>query len=942
MADVFVSYSRSDKEFVGRLADGLKGRGKDVWIDVDGIRDAERFPEALKRAIEGSDAFVFIISPDSVASAFCEQEVQHAAVLNKRIVPVELRPVADDELPDEVRYRNWIAVESAGTPPTERVLTAIDTDLDWEQRHTRLMVRALEWDGSGRDRSFLLRGSDLAAAERWLTEGAGKDPGPTALEQEYVLSARQAAARRQRLFVGSSLAVAAVAVALLVFALISRGQAVSAETSAKAQALAAESLTQQSIDPELSILLAEAAVRDRVTYGENGTMFALRAAIDASTIRFRLPALPGARSCGITAAFDLASSSHRLAVGLCSNHVVLASDATGRIERSVTVPGTPANAVHYLADGSGLVVMAGKRVLELNSATGALLRETPVIRGVLGFSVDPRAPIVAIAAPTQLDFWDLRSGRLTVTRPAQLRALSVAWASSFTYNADGRQLLVTLAPPLGSSAPGLVLYDIAQQRVIATGLTAVSTAAFSADGRWLAAAELNTTGGTVVRVNARTLALDRHFRPITVPQVTVTVLAFSPDSRSLAYGLADGAAGLASANSGARIDAYLGDTTAISSESFSPDGKLVLTSSSDGAVRAWRAGGLARRTISASAAGGEMQADPGGFVVSGAQDLRTGPGLIVQRWLDDGQPAAPPLVLSRNLKTAAGVVAAGGRFALLVHQSSASGRRWSLQIWDIAARRLVRTLRHEIPSLNGTPAISADGRYVAIAVQPPFTGPAALTPTYLVLLDTVTGRSRTLGRTTCSQGWDGLAFSHDDRLLAGGTFCGDHITVWNVATGHQLGASLSLGGEMSQTAFRPDSRQLAIPSWDGRILVTPVPIPRDGRGIQTLTEDHQGVPIVAYSPDGRYLASGGLDHTVRVFDAHTLQELRVIAQPRATNQLAFADDSRNILSALSNNSGVSLWDACTDCESPAALLSLARTRVTRSLTPAERQEFGTG
>ena len=69
MPDVFLSYSRRDTDFVKRLADALKERGKDVWVDVNGIRDAEVFPVALRRAIEGSDAFVFVISPDSVASA---------------------------------------------------------------------------------------------------------------------------------------------------------------------------------------------------------------------------------------------------------------------------------------------------------------------------------------------------------------------------------------------------------------------------------------------------------------------------------------------------------------------------------------------------------------------------------------------------------------------------------------------------------------------------------------------------------------------------------------------------------------------------------------------------------------------------------------------------------------------------------------------------------
>jgi hypothetical protein len=34
-----------------------------------------------------------------------------------------------------------------------------------------------------------------------------------------------------------------------------------------------------------------------------------------------------------------------------------------------------------------------------------------------------------------------------------------------------------------------------------------------------------------------------------------------------------------------------------------------------------------------------------------------------------------------------------------------------------------------------------------------------------------------------------------------------------------------------------------------------------------------------------------------------------------------------------------LWDACTDCENPTALLALARSHVTRSLTAEERRTF---
>jgi YVTN family beta-propeller protein len=208
VADVFLSYSRRDGEFVRRLAAALQERGKDVWVDVEGIRDAEVFPEALRRAVEASDAFVFVLSPDSVGSSFCVEEVEHAASLNKRIVPLALRPVTDVEVPEGVRVRNWIPAGGEWDFETTvaRVLKALDTDLEWEREHSRLTVRALEWEQAGRDSSFLLRGADLKAAERWLASSAGKDPGPTALEREYLLAARVRVRRTRTLMAAGSLA----------------------------------------------------------------------------------------------------------------------------------------------------------------------------------------------------------------------------------------------------------------------------------------------------------------------------------------------------------------------------------------------------------------------------------------------------------------------------------------------------------------------------------------------------------------------------------------------------------------------------------------------------------------------------------------------------------------------------------------------------------------
>ncbi len=77
-------------------------------MDTDGAV----FPEALRRAIEESDAFLFVIAPASVESPYCEQQIEHARMLGKRILPVLRTKVPDDALHEEVRDRNWIPFEA--------------------------------------------------------------------------------------------------------------------------------------------------------------------------------------------------------------------------------------------------------------------------------------------------------------------------------------------------------------------------------------------------------------------------------------------------------------------------------------------------------------------------------------------------------------------------------------------------------------------------------------------------------------------------------------------------------------------------------------------------------------------------------------------------------------------------------------------------------------
>ena len=64
----------------------------------------------------------------------------------------------------------------------------------------------------------------------------------------------------------------------------------------------------------------------------------------------------------------------------------------------------------------------------------------------------------------------------------------------------------------------------------------------------------------------------------------------------------------------------------------------------------------------------------------------------------------------------------------------------------------------------------------------------------------------------------------------------------------------------------------------------------------------------------------------------------MLDHPDAVNNVAFTPDGKSV-ATLDFDGTIRIWDACTDCENPTALLALAKQRVTRQLTPYERHAF---
>jgi len=84
----FFSYSRSDGEFVLRLAQELRAAGVDIWVDQLDILGGERWDQSVERALRSCEGMIVVLSPQSVSSDNVLDEVSYALEKKKRIVPV--------------------------------------------------------------------------------------------------------------------------------------------------------------------------------------------------------------------------------------------------------------------------------------------------------------------------------------------------------------------------------------------------------------------------------------------------------------------------------------------------------------------------------------------------------------------------------------------------------------------------------------------------------------------------------------------------------------------------------------------------------------------------------------------------------------------------------------------------------------------------------------
>lgn len=611
----------------------------------------------------------------------------------------------------------------------------------------------------------------------------------------------------------------------------------------------------------------------------------------------------------------------QIAEGLCDGVVRLVDPVTRRIEHTLAL-GAPAIDLAYSADGSRLAVVAASQLLIVDPATGGILARGPkVFANSIVFV--PHTYAVAFVGPLGGGEWRFPNGPLTrFPTPKGVDAEPVDVAVT----PGARRAVIALESGYDQRQPGLLLYDLARERAVASTSVSAGAVAVSPDGRDLAVAENapDEAFDRIVLRNARTLAPVRVLA--TLPLQWPTAVAFSPDGTHVAYGTANGNGAVVPVTGGPPSVTFLGDRTSITQIGFSPDGRTVYTSSVDGAVRAWRATGLELARADVPNAVFSAYLTP--TAADGFATIVGLPHVVVERWTQDGNPVGRPLELWTNPDVDADFIGSGGLIAGVIPWSQHSNTV-RIQLWNVPQRRVVATVGPVLPTYSAEPVISPDGTTLAMDETD--------SSDHFDLVNLRTGRQYTLGTADCAEGYLPYAsFSASSQFVATGTPCGE-VATYDTTTGRRV-SLVDTGEHLAWLALSPGGVRLAIASDDGTITVAAT---STGRIIGRLTQNTYGVTSVAFSPNGRYLASSGIDDTVRIFDTRTLAELRVIPQPNPTLQVAFTNDGSDVLT-LDDFGIVRRWDACTDCENPRALLALASSRVTRSLTAAERTEFGLG
>ncbi|MBD2328184.1 TIR domain-containing protein [Alkalinema sp. FACHB-956] len=814
--DVFISYSRTDSDFARQLNDALQIQGKTTWFDQESIASGSDFQREIHRGIESADHFLFIVSPSSINSPYCADEVEYAAKLNKRIITVLHRPIRLAELHPELAKVQWIDFNrQAGEFGVHfrELIRTLDTDSEHLQTHTKLLLRAIEWDSAGRKESLLLREDALEAAEQWLTERQNKTPQPTELHETYIHTGRSAADSqqratqilqdaatkgKQRILIGTIVMTIGLGVAGMagITAYQAWQQAQQAETAQKLAQLGTrleregnnllQQFNSQQLDALANAIYTGQELQNNTQnlpldrYPAFSPIFALQTILDRIREVNRIPAHPGHQ---VLAVQFLADGPPLLTIGDDRSLREWTIDGQSQAKRELGTADLWSASISR--DGQGIATIAQDGLLSLWNRTGQRLKQWKITSGDFAsvhFSPDGNQ-LATLTQTGQLQIWN-RQGQRISQRKLQ--------GTNFTWDPQGKSL-----------------------------------------------ASVDAAG--VVRLWRQDGSLERSFK---TQQAAILTVQFSPDGQRLATGDREGVVRIWTLT-GQQLDELKTQQAFVLSLSWSSDGQQLATADADGNVRLWR--------LSMPKGSGFSTQQP--QVVNlqfGAEgQLWTAAGTeTIQAWSLSGKPIATLALPAQTV---------------IAFRFSPDNKTLAILTLDGKAQFLDRQGKATAPPFQ---AHQGDGSSLHFSPD----GQSLLTTGTdgVARLWTLQGQKQLELKVPDLAGKPQAVHSagfRSDRIL---TVSEDGVVRFWARSGQLLGSLNAHPGKVVWAiAVSPDGQRFATASEDGTVRLWSM--------TQNLLAEFRGFPSkilsLQFSPDGQQIAAGGADGTVRWIPVESLGEL---------------------------------------------------------------------
>ena len=368
----------------------------------------------------------------------------------------------------------------------------------------------------------------------------------------------------------------------------------------------------------------------------------------------------------------------------------------------------------------------------------------------------------------------------------------------------------------------------------------------------------------------------------------VTAISYSPDGRRLAAGYWDNSLLLWDATTGGVVATLLGHDDSVRAVSYSPDGQTIVTGSDDTTLRLWDA-----------ITGGSIMELTGHEAP--VRSVEYGPdGERIASASDDGTVRVWNAATGELMTT---ITDDGGTLRSVSYSPeggrlATGGGASTISIWDDTTGR-------EITSLTGrsVPSITA------IALSPENSTLASSTFAGIWIWDLDVGRLESILPMPEHPVSSLHYMDSGNRIVAlwilEGTYPFGRGTVWDVES-RDIVDKIALNSRVMALAYSPNGRRIASGGSDQAIRIWDTD---DGSQIAVLLGNGGTVRSIAYSPEGDELAAASSDHTIRIWDIESHLHVATLSGHSDTvTSVAYSPDGRRLASG-SWDGTVRIWDA---------------------------------